>query len=133
MNEKQRYSPETGKPNPVSLREFMLMDRHEQRAFTKPLSQKEKYDFQLSVIHGMASMPLEEKRDIQKALVAKLASRAHMSLGDKIELTRETLYLKSIMLPKKEPILLRKLRAKPLPVLKLFGEAKSPFLIAPQR
>ncbi len=78
-------------------------------------------------------MPLTEKRMIQKELVAKLTLRKNMSIGDRIELAREQLYLKSIMLPEKRPILFRKLRTKPMGIPKMFGEAKSSFLIAPQR
>lgn len=130
MNEKQRFSPETGKPNPVSLREYMLMDRHEQRAYMKPLSKKERYDFQIAALHGVINMPLSEKRTIQKEIVAKLEARTHMSIGDKIELVIEKLRDRQLQLPEKKPILFRKLRTKPMAVPKAFGSGKSPFLIS---
>lgn len=130
MNETQRFSPETGKPIPVSLREFMLMDRHEERAYIKPLSKKEKYDFQLAALHGIANMPLSEKRAIQKEFVAKLEARTHMSIGDKIELAIEKFRNRLLQLPEKKPILFRKLRKKPMAFPKMFGSGKSPFLIS---
>lgn len=130
MIEGHRFSPETGKPNPVSLREYMLMDRHEQRAFTKPLSQKEKYNFQLSVISGLMHMPLHERRAIQKELVAKLEARQKNTISDAIEVARAKFVYKSLMLPEKQPIFFRKLRSKDRSASKsIFQHVKSPYLI----
>ncbi len=124
----QRFNPETGKPNPVSTKEYLLMDRYAQREYVQALTKEEKFNFQACVIKELVAMPQEKRREIQKELVAKLEKRKNTSIADKIEFVQAKLYLKSIALPKKEPIFLRKLRKK-VP-FKSVREAKSPYLIA---
>lgn len=131
MNEKQRFSPETGKPNPVSVRECHLMDRHELRAFLKPLDRKEKRDFAATAMMAFESLPLSERRLLQKALVQKLEARKGTGLGDKLELALEKSRLAQLMLPEKKPILFRKIRSKENVLYKkVLGKYKSPFFIS---
>lgn len=123
-----QFNPETKKPMPVSMREFLLMDRKEQRAFNVALTKDEKFAFQASVFMKMVEMPQEERREIQKEFVAKLEKREDKSIGDKVELVREKWVLASLSLPEKQPIFFRKLRNK-VP-FKSIRDAKSPYLIA---
>lgn len=126
------YNPETGKPNPVSVREFHLMDRKEARAYMRPLSKREQKDFYLATVMAWESLPLQTRREIQQAYVDKLGKRDNKSIGDKIELFREKLYLKHLMLPEKKPIFFRKLRTKEHTFPKWMKETKSPYLISSQ-
>lgn len=123
-----QFHPETKRSKPVSIREYLLMDRKEQRAFTKALTKEEKFAFQASVIKKLVEMPQEQEREIKKEFVAKLEKRNNSSIADKIELVLAKLYLKGLALPKKEPIFLRKVRAK-MPFPKRIRDAKSPYLI----
>lgn len=126
-----RFNPESGKPNPVSVKEFALMDRKEMRAFMAPLSSKEKSDFMITyqVVYG--ALPLATKREIAQASVDKLAKRQNASIADAIELAHEKMHLKRLMLPEKQPIFLRKLRTKKFDMPRWIAEKKSPYLIAP--
>jgi len=121
-------NPEIEKPHPVSIREYLLMDRHEIRAFTKKLTKQEKFDFQASVMKKLVEMPPEQLREIRAEFVEKLKKRQNKSIADKIELKQAILHQVSMALPKKEPIFFRKLRAK-VPMPKAIREAKSPYLI----
>lgn len=125
----QRFNPETGKPNPVSLKEVMLMDRKEVKAFLKPLGKKEEWDFQAAVQSAALRMPLSERREIQKQLVDKLQKRENKSVADKLELGLKKLQLKRLMLPEKQPIFFRKLRTKELKLPKWMTEKKSAYLM----
>jgi len=129
MVETQQLSKETDKPNPVSIREYHLMDRHELRAYLAPLDRQERKQLLLASVAAWEALPLADRRSIQKEYVAKLESRNHMSIGDKIELARERVYYRHLMLPEKKPIFFRKLRSNPVPLPKIFHEAKSPYLI----
>jgi hypothetical protein len=125
----QRFNPETGKPNPVSLREVMLMDRKEGKAFVKPLNKKEEWDFQVAVQSAALKMPLIERREVAKEFVAKLQKRENKSIGDKLEVGLAKLQLARLMLPEKQPIFFRKLRTKELKLPKWMTEKKSAYLM----
>lgn len=131
MTEAQISSPETGKPNPVSIKEYMLMDRYEQRQFQQGLSKSEKKDLMTHAARESWNLPLEKKREIQQEFVKKLEQRSNNKIGDKYELWQAKAYLKHIMLPEKQPIFFRKLRSKEPPFIrKFFGTVKSPYLIS---
>ena len=125
----QRFNPETGKPNPVSLKEVMLMDRKEVKAFLKSLNKKEEWDFHAAVQSAALRMPLAERREIQKQLVDKLQKRENKSVADKLELGLMKLQLKRLMLPEKQPIFFRKLRTKEFKLPKWMTEKKSAYLM----
>jgi len=130
MTEMQRYfNPETGKPNPVSVREFYLMDRKEQRAFQKSLTRKEKRDFQLQFIVEVDKLPKSEKIALSRAFVDKLKLRDNKSIGDKVELFRAKLYAKRAELPTKQPIFFRKFRTGETPWPTWVLKTRSPYLI----
>jgi len=131
MSETQYISPETGKPNPVSLREYLTMDRYEQRQFQHDLSKSEKKDLMMHAAREVWFLPLAKKREIQQEIVKKLEQRSNDKIGDKLELWQAKAYLKHIMLPEKQPIFFRKLRSKEPPFIrKFFGTVKSPYLIS---
>jgi len=125
----QRFNPETGKPNPVSLREVMLMDRKELKSFIKPLNKKEEWDFQVAVQSAALRMPLAERREVHKQLVDKLQKRENKSVADKLEVGLAKIQLKRLMLPEKQPIFFRKLRTKELKLPKWMTEKKSAYLM----
>lgn len=125
------FNPETGKPNPVSVKEFALMDRKEMRAFMAPLSSKERGDFTIVYRVAYDALPLATKRDIAQASVDKLSKRQDVSIADAVELAYKKMYLKRLMLPEKQPIFLRKLRIKKFDMPRWISEKKSPYLIAP--
>ena len=97
----QRFNPETGKPNPVSLKEFLLMDRDVQKSFIKPLSKQEQKDFQMAVVVGYATMPLAERREIAKIQVDKMQQKENKTIGDKLSLLQAKMHLRQVMLPEK--------------------------------
>ena len=132
MGEIQRSTKEVNKPTPVSMREYMLMDRHEQRVFHSKMTRSEKKVFGMQFVREYTRMPLVDKREIAKAQVEKLSQRPNSSLGDKIELAQARAYAVNIHLPEKKPIFFRKLRTKEIPLPKMFREANSPYLIAPK-
>ena len=125
----QRFNPETGKPNPVSLKEFMLMDRDVQKSFIKPLSKKEQKDFQMAVIVGIAQMPLPERREMAKKQVETMQKKENKTIGDKLALLQAKLHLRQVMLPEKQPIFFRKLRTKEFKLPKWLTEKKSAYLM----
>lgn len=125
----QRFNPETGKPNPVSLKEFLLMDRDTQKSFIKPLSKQELKDFQLSVAVGYATMPLAERREIAKIQVDKLQQKEQKTIADKLSLLQAKMHLRQVMLPEKQPIFFRKLRTKEFKLPKWMTEKKSAYLM----
>ena len=125
----QRFNPETGKPNPVSLRELMLMDRKEIKAFVKPLNKKEQWDFQVAVQSAALKMPLVERRELAKQLVDKLEKRENKTIADKLELKLVKLQTARLMLPEKQPIFFRKLRTKEIKLPKWMTEKKSAYLM----
>ena len=124
------FSKETGKPNPVSLKEYLLMDRHEHKSFFRGMDRKEQKTFLVVAAREASSLRLNERREIQSALVKKLEARKSMNIIDKIETSIEKARLARLMLPPKEPILFRKLRTKEFKLPKWLGETKSPYLIA---
>lgn len=125
----QRFNPETGKPNPVSLKEFMLMDRDVQKSFIKPLSKQEQKDFQMAVIVGIAQMPLPERREMAKKQVETMQKKENKTIGDKLALLQAKLHLRQVMLPEKQPIFFRKLRTKEFKLPKWLTEKKSAYLM----
>ncbi|MEK7533006.1 MAG: hypothetical protein AAB542_01100 [Patescibacteria group bacterium] len=125
-----RFNPETGKPNPISQREFHLMDRKEKRTFFVSLSGDEKKMFQAAIMVAVEALPLKVRREQQQMLVAKLEKRNSASMGDKVEILLEKVRLKQLMLPEKKPIFFRKLRSREFPWPKWMKEAKSPYLIS---
>ncbi len=125
----QRFNPETGKPNPVSLKEFLLMDRDVQKSFIKPLSKQEQKDFQMAVVVGVASMPLAERREIAKIQVDKMQQKENKTIGDKLALLQAKMHLRQVMLPEKQPIFFRKLRTKEFKLPKWLTEKKSAYLM----
>lgn len=124
-----RFSTETGKPNPVSLKEFLLFDRHEQRKFSHALTMKESKDFQMSVVREMSRMRLKDRREIAQAQVKKLSARDNRTLGDRMELAMAKARLAHLMMPEKQPIFLRKLRTMEVKLPKWIMESKSPYFI----
>lgn len=129
MDETGRFNPETGKPNPISLKEYLHMDRHEKRAFERALDKSELRAFRVAAHREAGQLRLPERRQIQTALVDKLKQRNNTSIADKIELTIEKARLARLMLPGKEPIFFRKFRTKVLPFPKWMTEAKSPYFV----
>lgn len=129
MEKTGNFNPETGKPNPVSLKEYMLMDRHEQRAFGRALDKGEKRSFQTAVIREITRLRLKDRREIQQMLVTKLEKRQNTSIGDKVELALAKMRLTHLNMPEKQPIFFRKLRTKELPLPKWITESKSPYFI----
>lgn len=125
----QRFNPETGKPNPVSLKEFMLMDRAAQKSFIKPLSKQEQKDFQMAVIVGIAQMPLPERREMAKKQVEIMQQKENKTIGDKLALLQAKMHLRQVMLPEKQPIFFRKLRTKEFKLPKFLTEKKSAYLM----
>ncbi len=130
METHRRFNPETGKPLPVTPREYMLKDRHETKAFLAPLSRKERLDLQKAVSAAVIKMPLAERRSIADALVTKLENRRNTSIADILELTWARTHQAQLHLPEKKPIFFRKLRTREIKLPTWLGEAKSPYLIA---
>lgn len=128
----QRFNPETGKPNPVSVREFYLMDRKEQRAFLKPLSQKENWRFSKQFIVLFDRLSKAEKRELTQKKIEKLQKNKSPSVGDRIELFFAELRAKQQALPSKPPIFFRKFRTgeRQTRFPKWMTKTKSPYLIS---
>ena len=129
MEHSGNFNPETGKPNPVSLKEYMTMDRKEQRAFGRALDRGEKKSFQAAVVREVTRLRLKDRREIQQTLVNKLERRQNKSIGDKVELALAKMRLTHLMMPEKQPIFFRKLRTKEMPLPKWITESKSPYFI----
>ncbi len=123
------FNKETGKPDPVSLKEFILMDRHEQRAFTRALDRGERKAFQASVMRELSRLRLKDRRELAAASVKKLESRENRSIGDKVELALARARLARLMMPEKQPIFFRKFRTREIPLPKWMTESKSPYFI----
>lgn len=104
----QRFNPETGKPNPVSMKEFYLMDRKEQRAFLKPLSSKEQMAFVYAYDTQLFKCPKSEMQQLREAKIQKLSERKNSSISDRIELAMVKLNKKLSDFPEKPAILFRK-------------------------
>ncbi len=124
-----RFNPETGKPNPVSVREVCLMDRNELRAFFKPLGIKEKMDFQFAFVAEYSKLSLKQRIEIAQAEVEKYSKRESMNIADKIELALAKLSLKNIMQEKKSVSSQKPDGKRELKLPKWVMEKKSPYLI----
>jgi hypothetical protein len=125
----QRFNPETGKPNPLSTREYMTMTFAEQKQFIGPLSRQEKKDFQLAFTQEYLTMSLAQRREIQKAALARLEARENKTIGQKLELLQAKMHMRHLMLPEKQPIFFRKLRSREISLPKWL-QRKSPYLIS---
>lgn len=122
------FNPETGKPNPISLKEWYGMDRKTQRTFAKQLSPREQYDFRLVLSMAFDTLPKAKRHEVLKHRVDALQTKEHKSIGDRIDLVMTTVEMKRLELPAKPPIFLRKLRTEQhFPKWAL--EKKSPFFM----
>lgn len=124
------FNPETGKPNPISLKEWYGMDKKSQRAFAKQLSPKEQYDFTFAFTRAIDQLPKAKRHELIQHRVESLSKKEHKSIGDRIDLALTTMEMKRLELPSKPPIFLRKLRTKETPFPKWVRDIKSPFLIS---
>ena len=122
-------TPETDKPNPVSLREYHLMDRRERKAFLGKLTNSEKKDLRLAAVVAMESKPRSERREMARELVSKLEKRENPSVGDRVELLLAKKEVLRLTIPEKPAIFLRKLRTKAFPWPRWIRETHSPYLI----
>lgn len=122
------FNPETGRPNPVSLKEWYGMDRKTQRTFAAQLSPKEKFDFINALGVAFDSLPKDKRHEILQHRADVLQKKEHKSIGDRMDLALTQVEAKRLELPAKPPIFLRKLRgASRFP--KWVGEIKSPFFM----
>lgn len=126
-------NPETGKPNPVSVREYYLMDRYEREAFRQQLTTSESNDFSYAAMVAVFDLPQAERTQLALQKVAKLENRPNTSIKDKLEVALAKWAVTKEKLPKKPPILLRKFRngqgSEAMP--KWLREKKSPYLMKP--
>jgi len=130
MAEIQPAAQEQGKPNPVSLHEYQLMDRHEQKAFLDGLTRDEQKMFQKTVAAKVYAQTRQQWRETARAFVKKLEGRDNKTIGDKLELQIARVRAAQLSLPEKKPIFFRKLRTGKPAVPKFLLSAKSPYLIA---
>src|SRR3989344_708478 len=127
-----RYHTETGKPLHLSVAEFCLMDRHEAKAFMKPLTKKEQWEFSKAYLVAVNTMPLEKQRELSRKRIEKLEKRPNRSIGDRWELWWARLYHKLYMVPEKKRIFFRKFQQKREDFPRWVRYTKSPYLIAPK-
>ena len=120
-------SKEFDKPNPVSLREYHLMDRNERKVYMAKLTRDEQKNLRLAAIVAMESKPRKERQELADTLVEKLNKRQNTSIADKIEVVLAKKDALRLMIPERPAIFLRKLRAIPWP---RWMERSSPYLIA---
>ncbi len=119
-------SKEQDKPNPVSLREYYLMDRHERGVYMAKLTREEQKDLRVAAAVAMESKPRKERKQLADELVEKLRKRQNASIADKIEIALAQKNALALLLPERPAIFLRKLRAIPWPK---WTERSSPYLI----
>ena len=114
-------NPETGKPNPISLKELSIMDPHELKAFTKGMTMKESFDFQIAYAVAETALPTNKKIEYARERIKKLESREKKSIPDKVKILLEKQYIKNLASsPRKE-----------VHWPKWIKETKSPYLIKP--
>ncbi len=77
---------ETNKPNPISLKEWFLMDTDEQKDFFGNLSFREKNDFMIAQSNYYQELPKAEKQALIQARIDKLSGKKDQTLKDKAEL-----------------------------------------------
>lgn len=79
-------NPETGKPNPISLKEWYHMDTTDQKQFMKGLSYKEQIAFGIASENAFYHLPKQEKRELLQARIDILNIKENPSLMEKLEL-----------------------------------------------
>jgi len=79
-------SPETGKPNPISLKEWYHMDTTDQKQFMKGLSYKEQVAFGIASKNEFYHLPKQEKQELLQARIDILSKKENPSLMEKLEL-----------------------------------------------
>jgi len=119
-------SKEQDKPNPLSLREYHLMDRHERGVYMSKLTREEQRALRLAAVAAMAEKPRKERKQLADELVEKLSKRQNVSIADKVEVMLAKKDSLRLMIPERPAIFLRKLRAIPWPK---WMERTSPYLI----
>ncbi len=124
-------SKEFDKPNPVSLREYHLMDRNERKAYLDQLTRSEQKKLRVAAIVAREAQPRKVRRELANELVEKLEKRQNTSIADKVEVLLAKKDAIRLLIPEKPAIFLRKLRAEALPWPKwMIKEHTSPYLIA---
>jgi hypothetical protein len=119
-------NPETGKPNPLSYKEWMTMDRKAQKAFLNSLSIPEQVSFITVANEHYAKLPKAEKKALWDARVDMLKNIPNKSLAQRLELAVVKLGAKRLSLPDRPRIIGRKLSGIENPLKKL---VKSPYFI----
>lgn len=121
-------NPETGKPNPASLKELATMDRHELRSFAKGMTKGESFDFQIAYAVAQTALPIGQKVEYARARLGKIQSRENKSIPDKFELWQAKQYLKSV--ESRQQRQQNGAKQKEVSFPKWIKEKKSPYLIA---
>ena len=123
------FSPETGKPDPVSTKEWFSRDGNAQKDFQKTLSWKEKRDFRVALTVAVESMPRNERRELWKIRKEALDRKKDPTIADKVDRAIAAFKEARLLLPEKPKILLRKLRGPNGPFARWAREKTSPFLM----
>lgn len=123
----QPQSIETGKPNPISLRELTAMSKEDVKSFTGKLTKKENQEFYKSIMRAQLTLTKDERKELARITINKLQKIEQKTLGDKIDLGLAKIRLKSID-HERPPIFFRKFRQTPH-IPKFLKDAKSPYLM----
>lgn len=86
MKESVSANPEMLKQQPISVREWELMNGREMRAYLGPLSWKERATFMLTAAQDFESLPWEERREIRLESIEKFENQPKLSVGEKVHL-----------------------------------------------
>src|SRR5687768_6184918 len=86
---------------PVSFREYILMDRHAQKAFNAQMSFQEQKVFSKALAKKLIETPRKELAQLYSEKATKLKNRENKTIPDRFEATHAKLVAMRLQLPEK--------------------------------